>query len=81
MARPDRKDQTPCFSKLGGIRQWIESAFDALKGQLSLEYHGGCTPQGDYARVATHLLALAAGIWHNWRINAPRKRSQTAYDH
>ncbi|MDR7083863.1 hypothetical protein J2X01_004216, partial [Arthrobacter ginsengisoli] len=24
---------------------------------------------------------LAAGIWHNWRINAPRKRSLIAYDH
>ncbi|MDQ0867333.1 hypothetical protein QF036_004984 [Arthrobacter globiformis] len=36
---------------------------------------------GVYARVAARLLALAAGIWHNWRINVPRKRSLIAYDH
>ncbi|MCQ6269139.1 IS982 family transposase, partial [Pseudarthrobacter sp. R1] len=52
-----------------------------LKGQLGLEEHGGRTMAGVYARVAARLLALAAGIWHNWRINAPRKRSLIAYDH
>jgi len=81
LIRPDRKDEKPRFGKLGGIRQWIESIFDTLKGQLSLEYHGGRTLQGVYVRVAARLLALAAGIWHNWRISAPRKRSLTAYDH
>jgi len=81
LIRPDRKDERPRFGKLGGIRQWIESVFDTLKGQLSLEYHGGRTLAGVYARIAAKLLALAAGIWHNWRINAPRKRSLTAYDH
>lgn len=81
LIRPDRKDEKPRFGKLGGIRQWIESVFDTLKGQLGLENHGGRTLAGVYARVATRLLALAAGIWHNWRINAPRKRSLIAYDH
>ena len=81
LIRPDRKDEKPRFGRLGGIRQWIESVFDTLKGQLSLEDHGGRTLAGVYTRVAARLLALAAGIWHNWRINAPRKRSLIAYDH
>lgn len=81
LIRPDRKDEKPRFGSLGGIRQWIESVFDTLKGQLTLEQHGGRTLAGVYARVAARLLALAAGIWHNWRINAPCKRSLIAYDH
>ena len=81
LIRPDRKDEKPRFGRLGGIRQWIESVFDTLKGQLGLEDHGGRTLEGVYARVGARLLALAAGIWHNWRINAPRKRSLIAYDH
>ena len=31
-------------------------------------------------RVAQRLLALAAGLWHNWQINQPG-RHLTAYDH
>ena len=81
LVRPDRKDETPRFGKLGGIRQWVESVFDTLKGQLTLEDHGGRTPAGVYSRVAARLLALAAGIWHNWLTNAPAKRSLIAYDH
>jgi len=81
LIRPDRKDETPRFGKLGGIRQWVESVFDTLKGQLTLEDHGGRTIAGVYSRVAARLLALAAGIWHNWLINAPAKRSLIAYDH
>jgi hypothetical protein len=38
--RPDRKDEPPRFGSLGRIRQWIESTFDTLKDQLSLERHG-----------------------------------------
>lgn len=81
LIRPDRKDEKPRFGNFGGIRQWIESVFDTLKGQLGLEQHGGRTLEGVYARVASKLFALAAGIWHNWKTNAPRKRSLTAYDH
>lgn len=81
LIRPDRKDERPRFGKLGRIRQWVESVFDTLKGQLTLEEHGGRTIPGVYARVAGRLLALAAGIWHNWLIDAPRKRSLIAYDH
>lgn len=79
--RPDRKDEKPRFGTFGGIRQWTESVFDTLKGQLGLKQHGGRTLEGVYARVASQLLALAAGIWHNWKTNAPRKRSLTASDH
>lgn len=81
LIRPDRKDETPRFGNLGGIRQWVESVFDTLKGQLTLEEHGGRTVAGVYSRVAARLLALAAAIWHNWLIDAPAKRSLIAYDH
>lgn len=81
LIRPDRKDERPRFGTLGGIRQWAESVFDTLKGQLTLENHGGRTLPGVYSRVAARLLALAAGIWHNWLIDAPAKRSLIAYDH
>ncbi len=49
LIRPDRKDEKPRFGKLGGIRQWIESLFDTLKGQLGLERHDGRTLAGVYA--------------------------------
>ena len=52
-----------------------------MKAQLTLEDHGGRTPTGVYSCVAARLLALAAGIWHNWLIGAPNKRSLIAYDH
>jgi hypothetical protein len=81
LIRPDRKDEKPRFGKLGGIRQWIESVFDTLKGQLTLEQHAGRTLAGVYARVAARLFALAAAIWHNWRTSTPRKRSLIAFDH
>lgn len=81
LIRPDRKDEKPRFGKLGRTRQWIESVFDTLKGQLGLERHGARTLDGIYARVGAKLLALAAGIWHNWLTGVPRKRSLTAYDH
>jgi Transposase DDE domain len=79
--RPDRKDEPARFGKLARVRQWIESVFDTAKGQLTLEHHGGRILAGVYARVAARLLALAAAIWHNWRIGAPVKRSLIAYDH
>ena len=71
LIRPDRKDEAPRFGKLARQRQWIEAIFDTLKGQLTLEDHGGRTLAGVYARVAARLLALAAAIWHNWRTGAP----------
>ncbi len=78
LIRPDRKDETP-------VRPPRPAAAvdrgDTLKGQLTLEAHGGRTLARVYARVAARLLALAAAIWHNWQTGAPVKRSLTAYDH
>ncbi len=81
LIRPDRKDEAARFGRLARQRQWIEAIIDTLKGQLTLEDHGGRTLAGVYARVAARLLALAAAIWHNWATGAPVKRSLTAYDH
>jgi hypothetical protein len=78
--RPDRKDEPRRFGGLGAIRQWIESIIDTIKGQLSLERHGAHTMAGLITRIAQRLLALAAGLWHNWNIGDPG-RHITAYDH
>jgi hypothetical protein len=81
LLRPDRKDETHRNGDLGGVRQWIESVNQTLKGQLDLERHGGRTPAGVFTRVAQRLLAMAAGIWHNWMTGVTSKRSLTAFDH
>lgn len=86
LIRPDRKDEPKRFGALGGIRQWIESINDTLKGQLSLEDHGGHIPEGVWVRVCQRLLALAAGVWHNWLLWEQGQldtagRHLTAYDH
>jgi hypothetical protein len=78
--RPDRKDEPPRFGGLGGVRQWVESIIDTIKGQLSLEQHGAHTMPGLISRVAQRLLALAAALWHNWQTSNPG-RHLTAYDH
>jgi hypothetical protein len=80
LVRPDRKDEPRRFGNLGGMRQWVESIIDTLKGQLALERHGGRTLAGLYSRVAQRLCALAAAIWFNWQIGDPG-RHLTAYDH
>lgn len=80
LLRPDRTDEPVRFGSLGGVRQWIESAFDTLKDQLSLERHGGRTLAGLISRIARRLLALAAAILHNWQLGNPG-RKLTAYDH
>jgi len=86
LIRPDRKGEPKRFGKLGGMRQWIESINASLKGQPSLEDHGGRIPEGVWARICQRLLALAAGIWHNWllwdahQIDTPG-RHLTHYDH
>jgi hypothetical protein len=81
LVRPDRADEPARFGSLGGVRQWVEAIFDTLKGQLGLERHGAHTIQGLWTRVAQRLLALASGVWFNWQLNAPVKRSLVAYDH
>jgi hypothetical protein len=81
LVRPDRKDEPRRFGSLGGMRQWVESVIDTLKDQLGLERHGGRTLGGVFVRVAQRLLALAAGVWFNWQLGRPDKRSLLAYDH
>jgi hypothetical protein len=81
LLRPDRKDETYRNGHLGGVRQRIESVNQTLKGQLDLERHGGRTPHGVFTRVAQRLLAMAAGIWHNWTTGLTSKRSMIAFDH
>ena len=80
LLRPDRKDEPLRYGSLGSIRQLIESTFDTLKDQLSLERHGGRTLTGLVSRIARRLLALTAAILHNWLIDTPG-RSLIAYDH
>lgn len=81
LLRPDRKDEIYRNGNLGGVRQWIESVNQTLKGQLGLEDHGGRTPIGVFTRVAQRLAAMAAGIWQNWTTSTTSKRSLIAYDH
>jgi len=81
LVRPDRRNEPVRHGKLVRYRQWIEAIFDTLKGQLGLEEPGGRTRTGVVVRVAQRLLALTAGIWHNWLIDAPCKRSLVAYNH
>lgn len=78
--RPDRKGEERRFGGLGGVRQWVESIIDTIKGQLSLERHGAHTMRGLLTRIAQRLLALAASLWHNWNIGHPG-RHLTDYDH
>ena len=80
LLRPDHKDEPRRHGPLGAVRQWIESVFDTLKGQLSLERHGARTVPGLTARIAARLLALAAGLRHN-QLAGTWDRSLIAYDH
>jgi hypothetical protein len=83
LIRPARRNENPRpgSPQLRPLRQIIESINATLKGQLSLERHGGHSPQGVFTRVLQRLLALTAAIWHNHHSNAPVLRSLTAYDH
>ena len=86
LIRPDRKGEKPRFGKLGAMRQWIESIYQTTKSQLSLEEHGGHIPDGVWARICQRVLALAAGVWHNWLLWETRQidtpgRHFTTYDH
>lgn len=83
LIRPARKGEKPRPGKqfLKPLRQTIESVFDTLKGQLSLEQHGGRTFSGVISRIVRRLLALTVVIWHNHTTGQPVLRSLTAYDH
>ena len=83
LIRPARKGQPPRrgHRQLKPFRQIIESINATLKTKLSLERHGGHSPQGVAARVLQRLFALTAAIWHNHHTRQPVLRSLTAYDH
>jgi hypothetical protein len=76
--RPDRNNEPRRNGSTGPVRQWIESVIWTCKGQLALERHGGRTVPGVCVRVALRLLALAAGLIHNYDIGDPG-RHFTAY--
>ncbi|MGH3095625.1 MAG: IS982 family transposase [Streptosporangiales bacterium] len=81
LIRPARRsEKTPRYFP-NWLRQRVEAIIWTLKNQLGLERHGGRVPTGLRARVVQRLLALNAAIWHNCTIDAPIKRSLTAYDH
>ena len=83
LLRPAARNEAPRpgAAALKKIRQRIESVFDTLKDQLSLERHNGRTPTGVTTRVAQRILALTAAIWHNDNTSNPTLRSLTPYDH
>lgn len=83
LIRPARRNEQPRQGAqfLRPLRQIIESINATLKGQLSLEHHGGHSQQGVLTRVLQRLLALTAAIWHNHHSGQPVLRSLTAYDH
>lgn len=82
LLRPVRKGEARRAGQkfLKPFRQVIESVNWSLKGQLSLEEHGGRTVPGVLARVLVRLLALTAGIWHNDKTGAEHARSLIAYE-
>jgi hypothetical protein len=65
LLRPARKDEPANGLHLSGIRQRIESIFWTCKDLLTLERHSARTLTNLRARIATRLLALAAGVWLN----------------
>jgi hypothetical protein len=71
--RPRRADEPGRGPHLAPIRQCIESIFWTLKDQLGLERHNARTLHGIRARIATKLLALAAGVWLNHYLNRPSR--------
>jgi hypothetical protein len=71
--RPKRKDESGPGPHLAPIRQYIESIFWTLKDRVGLERHNTRTLHGLRARIATKLLALAAGVWLNHYLNRPSR--------
>jgi hypothetical protein len=71
--RPARKNEPHRGPALSWIRQRIESIFWTLKDRLGLERHRARTLHGLRARIATKLLALAAGVWLNHYLDQPTR--------
>jgi hypothetical protein len=75
--RPARKNEPHRGPALSWIRQRIESIFWTLKDRLGLERHRARTLHGLRARIATKLLALAAGVWLNHYLDQPTRAFAT----
>jgi len=71
--RPARRDEPDGSIHLAMIRQRIESVFWTLKDRLGLERHRARTLTGLRARIASKLLALAAGVWVNTLLGLPSR--------
>jgi hypothetical protein len=71
--RPARRDEPDGSIHLAPIRQRIESVFWTLKDRLGLERHRARTLSGLRARIASKLLALAAGVWVNTLLGLPSR--------
>jgi hypothetical protein len=71
--RPSRADEPDNGLHLSSIRQLVESVFWTLKNRLGLERHRARTLTGIRARVASKLLALAAGVWLNHLLARPTR--------
>jgi hypothetical protein len=71
--RPARRDEPDGPLRLAMIRQRIESVFWTLKDRLGLERHRARTLAGLRARIASKLLALAAGVWVNTLLGSPSR--------
>jgi hypothetical protein len=71
--RPARKDEPDGPVHLAMIRQRIESVFWTLKDRLGLERHRARTLTGLRSRIASKLLALAAGVWVNTLLGLPSR--------
>jgi len=71
--RPARQDEPHRGPALSWIRQRIESIFWTLKDRLGLERHRARSLHGLRARIATKLLALAAGVWLNHYLGQPTR--------
>jgi hypothetical protein len=76
--RPARKDESGRGPHLAPIRQRIESIFRTCKDLLTLERHGARTIENLRARIASRLLALAAGVYLNSWLGRP-SRSLVAF--
>src|SRR5215213_5131657 len=71
--RPARRNEPGRGPVLSWIRQRIESIFFTLKDRLGLERHRARSLHGLRARIATKLLALAAGVWLNHYLDRPTR--------
>jgi Transposase DDE domain len=71
--RPRQKNEPPQPLNVSKLRQRIESIIWTLKRQLGLERHGARTLAGIRTRIASKLLALAAGVWLNHQLDEPSR--------